>query len=131
MKKHLTLAAAALLLTGSGLAWAQAPGGDGPRGDGPRRERSVTVQEAQERAAERFDKNDPNKDGRITKQEMMAEAEKRIDATLARVDTNKDGAVSREEALAEVARTDTNKDGRISRGERIDAMEQRREGMKR
>lgn len=124
MKKRLTLTTAALLLGATGIAFAQGPG---PDRDGPRRERSISVQEAQERAAERFEKNDPNKDGRITKQEMMAEAEKRIDTNLARVDTNKDSAVSREEALAEVARTDANKDGKISRGERMDAMEERRE----
>jgi Ca2+-binding EF-hand superfamily protein len=126
MTRFLTLAAAALLFAGSGVAFAQ-----GPDRDGPRRERSISVQEAQERAADRFEKNDPNKDGRITKQEMLAEAERRIDSNLARVDANKDGAVSREEALTEVARTDANKDGKISRGERMDVMEERREQRKR
>lgn len=121
------LSAPALLLAASfaGQALAQ------ERGDGPRRERSVSVEEAQERAGERFEKNDPNKDGKITKAEMTAEAETRINATLARIDTNKDGAISREEALADVAKSDTNKDGKISRGERIDAMEARRDEMKR
>ncbi len=71
--------------------------------------------------AERFQKNDTNKDGFLTPAEMLAEHEARIKEIFTRLDTDKDGKLSQDEM----------KKGREDRREkREDRRDERREKMK-
>ncbi len=66
---------------------------DGPKGD----KKGDRKAEFEKRAAEMFAKTDTNKDGFLSKDEMLAGQRERLDEMFATADTNKDGKLSPEE----------------------------------
>lgn len=70
---------------------------DGPPGDfknGPKGDRKAKFEK---RGAEMFAKTDTNKDGFLSKEEMLTGQRERLDEMFATADTNKDGKLSPEE----------------------------------
>lgn len=70
-------------------------GPHGPKGDRP--DFKGKQAEMEKRGAEMFAKADTNKDGFLSKEEMLNAHKERIDEMFEKVDTNKDGKLSPEE----------------------------------
>ena len=81
----------------------------------------VTRAEMLSRATERFDKADTNKDGKVTPEERKASFQQFAEQRFAEQDKNKDGALSADELPGHFAKRmekfDTNKDGKLTRAE--------------
>ncbi len=109
-KRHLALAAltASLLLGGTALSTAHAEDGPpppesgaphepppgGPEGGPPDRDGPGNHGD---RGAKMFEEADKNKDGVLTKEEMLEAHKTRIDDMFEKLDTNKNGNLSKEE----------------------------------
>jgi len=70
---------------------------DGEAAGGPRADRRA--ERFEQRGREMFEKTDTNKDGFISKDEMIASHKARIDDMFEKMDTNKDGMISHNELL--------------------------------
>jgi Ca2+-binding EF-hand superfamily protein len=81
----------------------------------------VTRDEMLTRATEHFDQADANKDGKVTPEERRATFQKFAEQRFAEQDKNKDGALSADELPGHFAKRmekfDTNKDGKLTRAE--------------
>lgn len=71
---------------------------DGEAAGGPRADRRA--ERFEQRGREMFEKTDTNKDGFISKEEMIASHKARIDDMFEKMDTNKDGKLSQDELKA-------------------------------
>ncbi len=74
--------------------------GNGPQGDRPYGDPDKMAErqaEMQKRGAEMFAKADTNKDGFLTKEEMLEAHKAKLDEMFEKIDTNKDGKLSPEE----------------------------------
>lgn len=87
MKRHLPLALATLLLMGAALPAAAEDGPKGPHEGGPRGERGAKM----------FEQADANKDGELTKEEMLKAHEARMDKMFSELDSDKSGTLSKPE----------------------------------
>ncbi|WP_343345681.1 hypothetical protein WJT74_00715 [Sphingomicrobium sp. XHP0239] len=113
--KKMTLMLAATALAIPAAAAAQ-PNNRAPQGD-------VTLEQMQQRSAERFQRLDRNGDGQVSKAEMEAQREARRDARFARMDTNNDGALT--QAELEAARDQRQQMRGERRGDRAERRGQR------
>lgn len=84
MNRTATMALATLILIGTALP---ALAEDGPKGDGHRGDRGAKM----------FEEADTNKDGKLTKAEMVTSHEKRIDKMFTELDTDKSGDLTKAE----------------------------------
>ena len=87
MKRHLPLALATLVLMGAAFPASAEDAPKGPREGGP----------GKDRGAKMFEAADANKDGELTKGEMMGAHQQRIDKMFAELDTDKNGTLSKPE----------------------------------
>lgn len=84
MNRTATMALATLILMGTVLP---ALAEDGPKGERPHGDRGAKM----------FEEADVNKDGKLTKNEMLASHEKRVDKMFTELDTDKSGDLTKAE----------------------------------
>lgn len=115
-----------VLLAASAAALAEKPH---KRWQGP-----ISIEEAEARAAERFDRNDADGDGRLTREELFSEerrrerGEERRERMFDRLDADGDGTVSAKEYARRIERLvalDSDADGQVTR-EELRAAKQRK-----
>lgn len=87
MKRHLPLALATLLLMGAALPAAAEDGPKGAHEGGP----------GKDRGARMFETADADKNGELTKDEMLKAHEQRLDKMFSELDTDKNGTLSKPE----------------------------------